>query len=94
MWAQPIEKLAPLIRSGKVSPVAVAQSCLERIAAHDGKLMSFIHVAQDALEQARQAEVQIKSGNWLGPLHGIPIRDFFEILCIWFLRLGDELGIT
>ncbi|MFN0313942.1 MAG: amidase [Burkholderiales bacterium] len=73
LWAQPIEKLAPLIRSGNVSPVAVAESCLERIAAHDGKLMSFIHVAQDALEQARQAEARIKSGNYLGPLHGIPI---------------------
>jgi aspartyl-tRNA(Asn)/glutamyl-tRNA(Gln) amidotransferase subunit A len=73
LWARPIESLAPLIRTGKVSPVALTEACLERIARHDAKLKSFIHLADDALEQARQAEARIKRGDWIGPLHGIPI---------------------
>jgi aspartyl-tRNA(Asn)/glutamyl-tRNA(Gln) amidotransferase subunit A len=73
LWAQPIESLAPRVRTGKVSPVALAESCLERLAQHDGKLNSFIHLAGDALDQARAAHARIKRGDWLGPLHGIPI---------------------
>lgn len=30
LWAQPIEKLAPAIRAAKISPVALAEACLEK----------------------------------------------------------------
>src|SRR5689334_15845698 len=73
LWAQPIEDLAPAIRSGKVSPVALTEACLERIGAHDEKLQSFIHIASDALEQASRAQRDIERGHWVGPLHGVPI---------------------
>lgn len=73
LWAQPIESLAPRVRTGQVSPVALVESCLERIAQHDSKLNSFIHLASDAVEQARMAHQRIKRGDWLGPLHGIPL---------------------
>lgn len=73
LWAQPIETLAPKIRSGKLSPVALLEACLERIAAVDDKLQSFIHVNAGALDAARAAAGEIAAGKWRGPLHGIPI---------------------
>jgi aspartyl-tRNA(Asn)/glutamyl-tRNA(Gln) amidotransferase subunit A len=73
LWGQPIEALAPKVRAGKLSPVAVTEACLERIGKLDERLHSFIHVASDALEQARTAEQEIRSGVWRGPLHGIPV---------------------
>jgi aspartyl-tRNA(Asn)/glutamyl-tRNA(Gln) amidotransferase subunit A len=73
LWRQPIETLAPAIRSGEVSPVALAEACLDRIEQVDGRLDSFIHVSAHALEAARTAERAIKQGHWRGPLHGIPI---------------------
>lgn len=73
LWARPIDWLAPRVRAGKVSPVTLTEACLERIARHDGDLLSFIHVSAAALDQAREAAAQIKGGGWRGPLHGIPV---------------------
>lgn len=73
LWTQPIETLAPAIRAGKVSPVALTEACLERIEKTDVHLDSFIHVSKHALATARQAEREIKAGKWRGPLHGIPV---------------------
>jgi aspartyl-tRNA(Asn)/glutamyl-tRNA(Gln) amidotransferase subunit A len=73
LWALPIESLAPALRAGKISPVALTEACLERIARLDDKLMSFICLAPDALEQARRAQREIRSGGWRGPLHGVPV---------------------
>jgi aspartyl-tRNA(Asn)/glutamyl-tRNA(Gln) amidotransferase subunit A len=73
LWRQPIEELAPAIREGKVSPVALTEACLDRIARLDGKLESFIHVSGHALAAAHAAQREIGRGKWRGPLHGIPI---------------------
>ena len=73
LWEQSIDELAPQIRSGTVSPVALTKASLERIAEHDDKLKSFIHIADDALAQARKAQQHIQRGKWRGPLHGVPI---------------------
>jgi aspartyl-tRNA(Asn)/glutamyl-tRNA(Gln) amidotransferase subunit A len=73
LWAQPVEALAPRIRRGEVSPVALAESCLARIRAHDGNLQSFVNVSDGAIDQARTAAREIAAGRWRGPLHGIPI---------------------
>jgi aspartyl-tRNA(Asn)/glutamyl-tRNA(Gln) amidotransferase subunit A len=73
LWVEPIETLAPRVRSGALKPTALTQAYLDRIAAVDGKLNSFIHVATDALAQARAAEREIKAGKYRGPLHGIAV---------------------
>ena len=73
LWKQPLEKLAPAIRAGKISPVALTEACLDRIVNAGAKLDSFIHVSEHALDVARTAEREIKAGKWRGPLHGIPI---------------------
>ena len=44
-WARPIESLAPELRAGRLSPVALAESALERIRRHDAALLSYVHLA-------------------------------------------------
>ena len=73
LWAQPIEALGARIRAKALSPVELTQACLDRIAQVDDRLLSFICLAPDALEQARRAEAEIARGDWRGPLHGIPL---------------------
>jgi aspartyl-tRNA(Asn)/glutamyl-tRNA(Gln) amidotransferase subunit A len=73
LTALDIAELAPAIRSGAVSPVALTQACLARIARYDHALHSFITVTADhALDAARKAEAEIAAGRYRGPFHGIP----------------------
>jgi aspartyl-tRNA(Asn)/glutamyl-tRNA(Gln) amidotransferase subunit A len=63
-----------LLRQGSVSPVELTTDCLARIEKLNPNLNAFITVtAESALAQARQAEAQIRRGDWRGPLHGIPL---------------------
>lgn len=71
---KPITELAELIRQKKLSPVELTQAYLDRIAAHDGTLKSYITVtAEIAMAEARAAEKAVADGGDLGPLHGIPV---------------------
>ncbi|NQW20250.1 MAG: amidase [Chloroflexi bacterium] len=74
MHYKTISELAPLIESGDLSPVDLAQSQLARIDLLDGTLKSYATVTTElALEQARLAESEIAKGKYRGKLHGIPI---------------------
>lgn len=65
---------AALIRAGELSPVALVELYLDRIARYDSKIKAFITVfADSALERARLAEQEIRAGDYKGPLHGIPV---------------------
>ncbi len=69
-----IAELAPRLRRGEVSPVEVTRACLDRIEKLNPALNAFITVtAESALEEAHAAEIEISSGKWRGPLHGIPV---------------------
>jgi len=69
-----IAEASDLLRRKEISPVDLATSCLARIEQLNPTLNAFITVMHDsALAQAREAEAEISSGNWRGPLHGIPI---------------------
>jgi aspartyl-tRNA(Asn)/glutamyl-tRNA(Gln) amidotransferase subunit A len=71
---QPITAAAAAIRSGPVSPVAIVEACLARIAAIDPLLHSYVTVTADhALEQAGTAERELAAGRDRGILHGIPV---------------------
>ena len=75
------QPLSKLIQAQKISPVEVVHACLKQIKELDPKLNAFITVLADqALEQAKDAEAEIKAGNWRGSLHGIPvgIKDFYD----------------
>ncbi len=61
------------IKSGKLSPVELAEGYLNRLEKIGPKLGAVVTVARDtALEQARAAEKEIAGGHYRGPLHGIP----------------------
>lgn len=70
---RPIEALVPDLRVGRVSPVALVEEALERIHKNDDDLLCFVHVSDAARKTAETAELEIRSGHWKGPLHGIPI---------------------
>ena len=76
-----LTQAAEQLRSRRLSPVELTRECLARIERLDPLLNAFITVTADAaLEQARRAESEINSGNYRGPLHGIPIglKDLFD----------------
>jgi aspartyl-tRNA(Asn)/glutamyl-tRNA(Gln) amidotransferase subunit A len=69
-----ISEAAELIAGGKLSPVELVNAHLSRIDATDARLNSFITLLrEESLTAAREAERAIASGDYLGPLHGIPI---------------------
>lgn len=66
-------ELASLVRSRRVSPVAVVEAHLARIAAVNPRLNAIVTLpAEQALAAARAAEVAVMAGAELGPLHGVP----------------------
>ena len=76
-----LEEAASLVRRKAVSPVELTRTCLERIEKLNPVLNAFITVtAETAIAQAREAEAQIRRGQWRGPLHGIPLalKDLFD----------------
>ncbi len=75
-----IERLAPLIRRRKLSPVELTRFLLERISLLQPAINAYITImSNSALAQARQAEKEIAQGHYRGVLHGIPIslKDLF-----------------
>lgn len=75
-----ISELAPQLESGALSPIALTQKMLDRIACFDPDLHSYTRVmAEPALDQAETAERELQSGHYKGPLHGVPVavKDLF-----------------
>ncbi len=71
---RPILETSELLRKGSVSPVELTIACLARIEKLNPTLNAFITVTgESALAEARQAESEIRRGEWRGPLHGIPL---------------------
>jgi aspartyl-tRNA(Asn)/glutamyl-tRNA(Gln) amidotransferase subunit A len=69
-----IADIASLIHKREVSPVELAQAQLDRIAALDPRVNSYLTVTGDlALAQARESEAELASGKDRGALHGVPI---------------------
>jgi len=61
------------IAAGTLSPVALVQRMLDRIAALNDRLHVYITVVADAaLTAAARAEAEIAAGHHRGPLHGVP----------------------
>jgi len=69
----PIPRLAELVRSRAVSPIALAETFLDRLERIGPQLNAVVTVTRDrAMAQARRAEQEIAAGRYRGPLHGIP----------------------
>ena len=69
-----IYELSKLISSNSLSPVDLVEDTLERINSLNEELHAYITVTGDtARKEAKKAEVDIRDGKYLGPLHGIPV---------------------
>jgi aspartyl-tRNA(Asn)/glutamyl-tRNA(Gln) amidotransferase subunit A len=69
-----VAALSAKLRRKEISPVEVTDAYLHRIDTLNDRLKAYITVTADlAREQARAAEQEIGSGEWRGPLHGVPI---------------------
>ena len=72
--------LAEAIRTREVSSLEVVDACLARIETVNPDLNAVVHLTDDALEHARQADRELAAGTVRGPLHGVPftIKDSFD----------------
>ena len=80
-WKLSIAEAGAAIRDRSFSSAALTKMMMDRIAAIDPKLRSYVTVLEyDALKAAAAADTEIASGRHRGPLHGIPIaiKDIFD----------------
>jgi Asp-tRNA(Asn)/Glu-tRNA(Gln) amidotransferase A subunit family amidase len=69
----PVRNLAELLRSKQVSSVELTTMYLERLKKYNKVLNCVVSFTDDlAMQQAKQADAEIKAGKYKGPLHGIP----------------------
>ncbi|HEX3862607.1 MAG TPA: amidase [Stellaceae bacterium] len=72
---------ARAVADGSLSPVAITEAYLDRIAALDSQLHSYVLVLRDeALAAARTAEAEQRAGRARGALFGVPIglKDIYK----------------
>lgn len=70
------------IRKGIISSVELTKHILNRIEKYNPTINAIVTLLQDeSIAQARAADHALARGEWLGPLHGVPItiKDAFEI---------------
>jgi aspartyl-tRNA(Asn)/glutamyl-tRNA(Gln) amidotransferase subunit A len=68
--------------SGQLTPSAVLDDALARIASMDGELSSFVAIDADRARRAAEAaEEELKNGRCRGQLHGVPIavKELFDV---------------
>lgn len=68
-----VRELGELIRHRRVSSEDLVQMCLARLKRHGPRLQCVVTLLEErALREAREADREIQSGHYRGPLHGIP----------------------
>ena len=75
-----IQKAAAALRAGKTSSAALTAAAFDRIREENPRLNAIQTTMEDsARARAQQADAELKSGQDLGPLHGIPVavKDLF-----------------
>jgi Asp-tRNA(Asn)/Glu-tRNA(Gln) amidotransferase A subunit family amidase len=68
-----VRELAELVRTKRVSSLALTQMYLGRLKKYDATLKFVVTLTEErALAQAKKADEEIAAGKYRGPLHGIP----------------------
>ena len=76
-----VAALSERLRKRELSPVDLAESCLDRLRRHGPRLGCVATLTPErALVEARAAEAELAAGHWRGPLHGIPygLKDLLD----------------
>jgi AtzE family amidohydrolase len=74
--------IAKKIHSGQLSAATATKAALERIRLHNSSLNCFTRVLEEsALQQAQLVDQRIASGEYVGPLAGVPfaVKNLFDI---------------
>lgn len=77
-----VYQLASLIKNKKISSVELTRFFIERLKKWGDSLHCIISLTEDiAMQQAQQADDELKKGIYHGPLHGIPygLKDLFAV---------------
>lgn len=78
----PVHRLSALLRERRMSSVELTDIYLERLKRFDPVLLCAVTILEGrAHEEAQQADTELRSGEWRGPLHGIPygVKDLFSV---------------
>ena len=68
-----VRELAELVRTKKVSSLALTEMYLRRLKKYDPTLKFVVTLTEErALTQAKKADAEIAAGKYHGPLHGLP----------------------
>lgn len=68
-----VAQLGELIRTRQITSEDLTKFFLNRLKTYDPKLHCVVTLTEDlALQQARRADAELKTGKYRGPLHGIP----------------------
>ena len=68
-----VRELAELVRTKRVSSLALTEMYLRRLKKYDPTLKFVVTLTEDrALTQAKKADAEIAAGKYRGPLHGLP----------------------
>ncbi|MEM6848754.1 MAG: amidase [Pseudomonadota bacterium] len=77
-----LRDLSAALSSGEITPAALVEQALERIAAVDPDVQAFLSVNAGAARATAEARgKELSSGNTRGPLHGIPfaVKDVIDV---------------
>ena len=78
----PLTHLARLVETRQVTPTDLTRLYLARLKKHDPQFHCVVNLTEElALRQAKQADEEIRSGKYRGPLHGIPwgLKDLLAV---------------
>ena len=84
-----VATIAPLLAARQITSTELTKMYLERLKRHDPTLFCVVTLTEDlALDQAVEADNEIRAGRYRGPLHGIPygVKDLFAakgVLTTW-----------
>jgi Asp-tRNA(Asn)/Glu-tRNA(Gln) amidotransferase A subunit family amidase len=68
-----VRELGELVRTKKISSVALTEMYLHRLKKYDPKLKFAVTLTEErALAQAKKVDKEIAAGKYRGPLHGLP----------------------
>jgi Asp-tRNA(Asn)/Glu-tRNA(Gln) amidotransferase A subunit family amidase len=68
-----LAELAGLLRSKRLTSEDLTRFCLDRLKRYGPPLHCLVTLTEErAMASARKADVEIASGKWRGPLHGVP----------------------
>jgi Asp-tRNA(Asn)/Glu-tRNA(Gln) amidotransferase A subunit family amidase len=78
----PAHRLGALLRARHISSVDLTGIYLERMRRYNPVLMCAVEILDGrGMEEAQQADIELRAGHWRGPLHGVPygIKDLFAV---------------